>query len=329
MPGTEGHIAVIGEAVADAFPQDGAPTGRLNLQLRPGGSPANTAVALARLGVPTRFLGRLASGRVGRLLRDHLTASGADLSGTVSATGSACLAIASVDGDGKTSYDFYLNGATDWQWRPEELDVGRVAGAVCVHAGSLALALDPGGPVIEALLAAARPNATICLDPNVRPGIVPAATYQERMGRWAGLADIVRLSDEDLVVVRPGANLDAIAAEWHAAGVRLVILTQGSQGALASLSGTRIEVPAEAITVADTVGAGDSFTAGLLRWLWYHGHLGTRLAGVGPDEVRQAMSFAVRVAARTCSVPGADPPWAAGLGLTDLCPADLGPADLG
>jgi fructokinase len=313
VPGSEGHIAVVGEAVADAFPQPGAPAGSLNLQLRPGGSPTNTAVALARLGVPTKFLGRLARGRVGRLLRDHLAASGADLSGVVDAEGSACLAIASVDGDGKTSYDFYLNGATDWQWSPAELGLDQVAGAVCVHAGSLALTMPPGGAVIEALLTAARPAATICLDPNVRPGIVPAATYPARMTRWAGLADIVRLSDEDLVVVRPGAGLDEVAAEWHAAGVRLVILTQGPQGALASLAGTRIEVPAEATEVVDTVGAGDSFTAGLLGWFWRHGLLGAKFAGVGPDEVRQAMLHAVRVAARTCAVPGADPPWAADL----------------
>jgi fructokinase len=308
----DGSVAVIGEAVADAFPS-GASSDGLDLRVRPGGSPVNTAVALARLGVPTRFLGRLSPGVLGTLLRGHLAASGVDLSAVIAAEGSASLAIASVDDEGHTSYDFYLRGATDWAWQPAELAPSRVSGASCVHAGSLALALSP---VIENLLAAVRPSATVSIDPNVRPGIVPATTYQEAIERWAGLADILRMSDEDLAVLRPDGDFDAACAQWHGMGVRLVVLTRGRHGAVASLDGTLVEVPAVPVSVVDTVGAGDSFTAGLLRSLWHQGHLANRLARLKPEDVAQAMAFAVEVAGRTCAVQGADPPWAADLGLT-------------
>lgn len=315
MPGA-GYVAVIGEAVADAFPASAATPDGLDLRVRPGGGPANTAVALARLGVPTRFLGRLSGGVLGTLLRDHLAASGVDLTATVTADGPASLAIAAVGAQGHTTYDFYLRGATDWQWSRAELAASRVAGAQCVHTGSLALALHPGGPLIEELLRAVRASSTVCVDPNVRPGIVPADVYRAGAERWATLADIVRLSDEDLALLRPDRDFARVCEAWHAAGVRLVVLTLGGEGAVASLDGTQVRVPGVPVTVVDTVGAGDSFTAGLLRWLWHHGHLASRLAGTTPDDVARATGFAVQVAARTCAAQGADPPWARDLDIT-------------
>jgi fructokinase len=309
-----GYVAVVGEAIADAFPSAVTADG-LNLRVCPGGSPANTAVALARLGVPTRFLGRLSNGLLGTLLREHVAASGVDLSATVAADGPASLAIAAVDAEGRNTYDFYLNGTTDWAWTADELTGARVAGAACIHAGSMALVLEPGGPLIEDLLARSRESATICIDPNVRPGIVPASTYQAGIERWSRLADILRLSDEDLAMLCPGGDFERACARWHEAGVRLVVLTKGGRGAIGSLDGIRIEAPAVPVRVVDTVGAGDSFSAGLLRWLWRNGHLDARLSGIKPNDVAQALGFAAGVAARVCSVQGANPPWAAELGL--------------
>src|SRR5205807_10230938 len=107
---------------------------------------------------------RLSPCLLGRLLRDHLAASGVDLSATVTAGGTACLAVAAVDAEGRTSYDFYLEGATDWQWSAAELTRERVGDTGCVHAGSLALVTKPGGPLIEALLRAVRRSATVSID---------------------------------------------------------------------------------------------------------------------------------------------------------------------
>jgi fructokinase len=307
-------VAVIGEAVADAFPRAGGAgwPDVLELELRPGGGPANTAVALGRLGTPTRFLGRLAPTRVGQLLRDHVAASGVDLSGTViAAHGTACLAIANVDAEGRTTYDFYLADATDWRWTEAELTLDRLGGAAALHAGSMTLVLPPGGERVEELLASARATGvTVSVDPNVRPGIASAQTYRVAMRRWAALADLVRLSDDDLAVLRPDGDFGAACEEWHAAGVRLVVLTRGPHGASASLAGTRIDVPAVPVAVVDTVGAGDSFTGALLHRLHREGHLAGHLATVTPDHVERALAFGVEVAARTVAVRGADPPWA-------------------
>jgi fructokinase len=303
-----GHIAVIGETVADAFVQPSAPAGTLDLRAYPGGGPANTAVALGRLGTPTYFLGRFSAGLLGGLLRAHLASSGVDLSASVLADGPASLAIAAVDEQGRASYDFYLAGATDWQWRAEEL-AGLPADAVCLHTGSLALALQPGGPLIEDLLAGRRDHATVCIDPNVRLSIVDAEVYPAAMARWCRLAHIVRLSDEDLAAVAPGLDFDQASRRWHEAGVRLVVLTRGGDGAVASLDGARVAVPAVAVDAVDTVGAGDAFTAGLLHTLWHDGHLDNRLADLTVADVALALEFAARTAALTCAVPGADPPW--------------------
>jgi len=304
------YLAVIGEAVADAFVQPKAPDGVLDMRVRPGGSPANVAVALARLGAPTRFIGRLSRGIVGELLRDHLVASGVDVSWCVEAAEEATLAVTALDVAGNASYDFYAHGTADWQWTEDELASRRPTDASCVHAGSLALVLEPGASLITETLETVRGRVTISIDPNVRRRLVPGEVYRERLARWCALADVLRLSDEDLAELAPGSSPEAACDDWHEAGVRLVIITQGARGGLASLDGAKVWTPAVAVDTVDTVGAGDSFTAGALHWLWSHGHLTGMLKTVTARDVEDAMRFAARVAALTCGVAGANPPWA-------------------
>jgi fructokinase len=299
-------VVVIGETVADAFVVASSASG-LDLQVRPGGSPANTAVALGRLGTPTRFVGRLSRGALGESLLAHVAGSRVDVSGCVRSDAPATLAIASLDAAGRASYELYVNGTADWSWTADELGA---IDAACVHTGSLALVLPPGGPLIEAALAAARSRSTISIDPNARPALVSAAVYQARLPIWMGLADILRVSDEDLAYLMPGASIERAFDTWHEAGVALGIVTLGAGGAVASLRGARVAVPAIAVEVVDTVGAGDSFTAGVLHSLAAGDHLGGRLAGVDLAAVERAIRHGVRVAACTCQVRGADPPWA-------------------
>jgi len=304
------YIAVIGEAVADTFVSPDQPEpGALDLRVRPGGGPANTAVALGRLGVPTRFVGRIPRNLLGNLLRDHLTRSGVELSLVAEATEEATLALAAIDEDGHAQYAFYANGTADWQWSAAELAAHSPLAAACVHAGSLALVLDPGGPHIEHLLGALRGKATISIDPNVRPSMVPIEVYQSRLRGWTSIADIFRLSEDDLGLLRPGAGIEEVCDEWHADGVRLVVVTQGAKGSVGSYDGQRIFVPAQPVVTVDTVGAGDAFTAGLLFSLRADGLLGGGLDGLDIAALTRALEFASNVAAETCKVPGADPPW--------------------
>ena len=316
-------IAVVGEVVADAvLPVGGIRGGAAHLTVHPGGGPANVAITLARLGSTARLAARLSDGSLGALCRDHLTASGVDLSTSVAAVEPATLAIARLADDGAARYEFYVDGTADWQWTDAELApvlAGTPDVPVALHTGSLALVLQPSGTAIEQLLAAARATMTVSLDPNLRPSLVHPVQYRSRIDVWASLADIVRLSEDDLDLLWPGSTPEAAAARLHRAGVRLVVISLGAAGAFASLDGAHVRVPVAGTTVVDTVGAGDSFHGGLLHFLGNAGHLGGRLDTLTPDGVLEALEYAARVAAVTVSRAGADPPWA-----HELPPAPVG-----
>ncbi|MFH8978739.1 carbohydrate kinase [Streptomyces sp. NPDC017890] len=316
--GSRGSVDVLGECVADIFEdRDRSGAGGLALRALAGGGPANTAVALARLGTPTRFLGRFSEDAFGTLFRTRLSASGVDLTGSVTTSGPSALAVADLDATGQAAYTFYADGAADWHWTAGELTATRNNDAICLHAGSLALIRRPGGSRIEEHLAQVREHATISIDPNVRPLLVPPSAYHERLPHWCAVADILRLSEDDCALLTPGTGLEEACDTWHAAGARLVVITLGGRGALASLDGGRVTVPAPPTVVVDTVGAGDSFTAALLHRLAGLGHLGGRLDELTLEDVADACSFAAQVAALTCSVLGANPPWADGLAIAD------------
>lgn len=295
-------IAVLGECVADAFADRRA--GELTLRVLPGGGPANTAAALARLGTRVRFLGRLSGDVFGELFRERL--AGVDLSYAIDAGEPSTLAVASLDEDGKARYSFHAEGTADWQWAEAELGGAALDGMRCLHTGSLALVRPPGREAVEAFAAAAATRVTVSVDPNVRPSLADREAYA--VERWCAFADVLRLSDEDLEFLRPGEPAERVCDGWHEAGARLVVVTKGAEGALVSLGGKRVTVPAVKVDVVDTVGAGDAFTAGLLHWLGGRGLLGGRLDGLDLEMAREAAIFAAGVASLACTVPGADLP---------------------
>lgn len=332
-PVTAAPVVVLGECVADAFitpaaapdvtptvaptvigaPDGGAATPSIGLEVRPGGGPANTAVALARLGTPTRFLGRLSTDVFGRLFRAHLSASGVDLGAAVAARETSTLAVAALDPDGRADYSFHAEGAADWEWTAPELDRAAAPPMSCLHTGSLALVRPPGAAHVEELLHEVRERATVSVDPNVRPLLVDPARYRERLPHWCRAADIVRLSDDDLAHLFPGHSSGQLPERaidtFHSWGTRLVVVTLGPDGVLASLDGQRLRVPAPPVEVVDTVGAGDSFMAGFLHALHRDGALGGRLDTLDGDRVTAALTTGAQVAAAVCAVRGADPPW--------------------
>ena len=310
-------IAVVGEVVADAvLPAGGIVDGAAHLTVHPGGGPANTAVTLSRLGSTARFAGRLSGGALGALCRAKLEESLVDLSASESAIEPATLAIARLDATGAASYEFYTEGTADWAWTDASLapliDGPFVGGAapVALHTGSLALALQPSGQVIESLLARARASMTVSIDPNLRPLLVPTSSYRMWINRWARLADIVRVSEDDLELLWPGWTPEQAAVHLHTCGVPLAVVSLGAAGAFASLRGDQVRVPIAPTTLVDTVGAGDSFHGGLLHYLAEAGYLGGRLDSLSTDGLLAALTFASTVSAVTCSRAGANPPWA-------------------
>lgn len=307
-----GRVAVLGEVLADLVAD---PDGRW--VLHPGGSPANTAVGLARLQVPTLLLGRLARGPVGDRLRRHLVGNGVDLSHAVPAEEPASLAFVELDEAGAARYAFYVGGTADFAWRPAEL-AARPPDLVAWHTGSLASWLEPGWQVVAEATAraAADPGVTVSLDPNLRPALLadrPVA--RRRVGELLGSADLVKVSEEDLDWLHPGRPAEEVARDWLAGGPALVVVTLGPRGALAVCADRpAVQVPGQHVQVVDTVGAGDSFTSALLASLYRRGVLGPGFRGALPGlDLPAVVAEAVRASALTCTRPGADPPWPAEL----------------
>ncbi|NEE01671.1 carbohydrate kinase family protein [Phytoactinopolyspora halotolerans] len=311
---TEEQIVVAGEALIDLVAEPGGVYRPV-----PGGSPANVAVGLARLGARTQLLARLGSGAFGRLIREHLEDNRVGLDHAIDADEPATLAVVSLDAAGHATYDFYAEGTADWQWSPDELPDPLPAGTVALCTGSIAAARQPGSPAILQLLRRERERGTaaIVLDPNLRPALLgPPEDVREQWDTLIDLADVVKVSDEDLAWLVPGTGTAEIAKSWAERGPALVVVTRGGDGSVAATAGgTTVEIAAAPVDVVDTVGAGDSFTSGLVDSLRLRGLLGAdarqRLAALGAEELRPILERSARIAAITCGRRGADPPTAA------------------
>lgn len=311
------RLVVVGENVMDLLPTRHGPD---VLRAAPGGGPANTAVAAARLGLPTRLLARIGSDGFGKLIRDRLLAEGLDPSGLIAAEEPSALALATLDENGAARYDFRMDDAADWRWQPGELPESFEPEVRAVHAASIALFREPGASRIEALLRRehGRGQVTVTLDPNIRPDVIgdPAAARALAL-RHAAQAHVVKASDEDLAFLYPEHSPEEAARALAALGPALVVVTLGAKGAFALSHGVSASVPAPQTEVVDTVGAGDSFMGALLQHLDQDNRLGpeprSRLAGLTEQDLTALLSFAATAAAHTVTREGADPPTAADL----------------
>ncbi len=301
---------MVGEALIDLVPAERAGF----YEAAPGGSPANVAIGLARLGVPVRFAARLSGDAFGRRLRAHLAANGVDLSSAIRADQPTSLAIVEVDPLGGVEYDFRVQGTADWQWTDAELAGIPVESVVALHTGSLAAALLPGSEPIERLVQRSRASATISYDPNCRPALTGSReTVVQRVQRLVSLADVVKASAEDLAWLAPGRAPADVAAAWLRCGPALVVITLGAEGVLACARTTAsVFRPGRRIEVVDTVGAGDAFVSALLAALYQRGLLGAHRRGalltIGQPTLVEILDEAVLASAMTCARRGADPP---------------------
>ena len=299
---------VIGEALVDVVrAADGSTTEH------PGGSPANVALGLGRLGRGVDLLTWIGKDARGRLLGEHLGASGVAIVPGSDSASRTSVAVATLSPRGAAAYDF------DLTWQVPERWASPPAPPVVVHTGSIAAILEPGGADVTNVLAAHRESATLTYDPNVRPSLMPRADATRPIVEGlVALADVVKASDEDLAWLVDAPPLET-ARRWAGSGPGLVVVTMGDRGAVALTSdGRQIELLAPAVVVADTVGAGDSFMAGLIDGLWTAGLLGAdrrpALRRISERTVREVIARCIRIAAITVSRPGADPPTRAELG---------------
>jgi fructokinase len=289
-------VLVVGESLVDIVQrQDGT---RVE---HSGGSAANVAVALARLGRPVQLLTAYADDQHGGVLARHLNQSAVGVAGDPHSLDRTATALATIGADGSPTYTF------DIEWRLHPLpDLAPVA----VHACSIGAVLEPGAGDVRRLLEALRPTATISYDVNARPAVTGTGPDLVRaVEAVAALADLVKASDEDLEALYPGEPADQAVDRLLGLGPSAFILTRGRRGATWYGVGGRIDMHAAEAEVADTIGAGDTFAAATLDALWELGALGGRLTGLAPDAIGSVLRHAARAAAVTVSRPGADPPY--------------------
>lgn len=304
-------ILCCGEALIDMIP---SPTGAGRDGFVPysGGAIFNTAIGLGRLGAPTGFLTGLSTDLFGAQLAADLKASHVDAGFAITSDLPTTLAFVRLT-DGHATYTFYDENTAGRSLSPDALpDLPPQIEAL--YFGGISLISEPCADFYAALAIRESTQCTIMLDPNIRPGfITDEQNYRARLARMIAVTDILKVSDEDLDWIMPGDDaVEAKAAALHAQGPKLVIVTRGSAGASAFMTGAdRIDVAAPPTVVVDTVGAGDTFNAGVLAALHSAGALSRRaIAALGPDVVERALSQGAAVAAVTVSRAGANPPWA-------------------
>ncbi len=296
-------FVVVGEALIDLVGQRGGRT----LAAHPGGSPANVALGLARLGVPVTLKTRLGRDAFGEMISAHLEASGVRVDGGPKAGVSTSLAIATLAA-GIASYDFRI------EWDVEALAPLPIE-TRCLHTGSLATVLPPGKARVVDLVERERKRGrvTVSYDPNVRPALLgDAARARPDIERLVALSDVVKVSDEDLSWLYPDRPDEDVAQTWLASGPALVVVTRGAAGVYAVSAGLELHRPAVPLDLVDTVGAGDSFTSGLLDGLHRADLVGgarrDALGAIDEATLASVLDAAALIAAITCSRPGADPP---------------------
>ena len=302
-------FAVCGEALFDVFSTGVTPTG-LALDARIGGSPLNVAVGLARLGQAAGLVTVLSDGFLGERLRQHLEQERVDLSLALEHPAPTTLSLVGVDAQGVPSYAFYGDAGAD-RLLDESILQAWPDGVACIHVGSYSTVMGRTAVTQRALVERERARSLIAYDPNVRLNVEPDVAVWRAQVEWTlSRAHLVKVSDEDLRLLYPGDTSAAFAARALAAGVSLVVVTRGGDGAVGwTPQVSALEVPPVPVEVVDTVGAGDTFQAGLLTWLAEHDRLSSHaLARLHRDELARALGCSARAAAITCSRRGADLP---------------------
>ena len=295
-------VVVCGEALIDVV-ESGDGTRRT----LPGGGPFNTARALARLGVPVAFLGRLATDEDGRRLAALLAADGVRLDLATAGPERTTMARARVGAGGVAEYEFDVTGTSAPNLRLDMVPSSFDAGIEAIYAGSLGLVLEPMASTVMGLVRREGERRAVVLDPNVRPGLLGETEYRDRLRAMVGLSTIVKASETDLAWIYPGTGHEAAAEAMLREGVRVVAVTLGASGAYGAHAATRARVDAPRVDVVDTIGAGDAFGAALVAWLHDH-RLLRRDLELTAEELHAALEYACLAASLACGRAGAEPP---------------------
>ena len=301
-------IVCCGEALIDMLPRT-SKEGAAVYQPLNGGSIFNTAIALGRLGIITGFFSGLSTDFFGESLVAGLKASNVDLKYTKIWDRPSTLAFVKLD-NGQARYSFFDENSASRMLTTKDLP--KLAADVnALHFGSISLIPEPGASTLEALMTREAEKRVICLDPNIRANVIKDRRgYLERINRLIAMCDILKISDEDVTWITGKTDLAVAARKWLNAGAKVVVITRGENGVEVFTKGLSFKQPSVSVKVVDTVGAGDTFTAGFLASLQKAGKLNkAAVAYLDETSLRNAVTYAARAAAVTVSRAGANPPW--------------------
>ena len=300
------HILAIGEALIDVVMTHEQPDFPVEI---PGGSPANVALTLGRLNRPVALATWIGLDERGRLIDFHMNDSGVHVTAASRGASHTSTALARLDESGAASYTF------DLEWAPTP-PIKVPDTAQILEAGSISTIIEPGASAVLDALTRGREHALVCFDPNARPSIMgePEAALAS-IERFIALADVVKVSDEDIEWLTGGAPIDEAVERWLGMGPSLVVVTRGKHGSdVATASGLRFTKTPSDVPVVDTVGAGDSFMGGIIDAMWGMGLRGGEaretLRTLPEEQVRAIIDRASAVSDVTVSRKGANPPWA-------------------
>ncbi|MER8916533.1 carbohydrate kinase [Mesorhizobium sp. M0761] len=301
-------ILCCGEALIDMLPRT-TTQGEPAFAPYVGGAVFNTAIALGRLGAPAGFFSGLSSDLFGGQFREALGAS--KVSSTYAHTSPRPTTLAFVRlTNGQATYTFYDENTAGRMLTTEDLPkLGAEIEAMLF--GAISLISDPAGAAYEEFMKREHERRVMMLDPNIRPNFIPdKAKHLRRIRSMMAMADIVKLSDEDLHWFGEAGSHEDVIRNWLDRGPKLIAVTHGSEGAVGYSRDHKVTVMPHKVEVVDTVGAGDTFNAGILASLHEQGLLTKAgIGGLSEDAIRQALALGAKAAAVTVSRAGANPPW--------------------
>jgi len=291
-------VWVVGEVLIDLIP-DG-----VERKAVVGGGPANTAKALAKLGIATQFIDGISTDMYGQMALKQLHQDGVLLDYVKFSDKPTCLAIVSLNNQGGATYEFLIEGTATFDYTPDWLPEPLTLKPSLLHIGTLVTAIEPAASVLHKWVSAFKAVAPIVFDPNIRPAVMADRNeYVRQVERWIGISSAVKVSDDDIYWLYPDKSIDDVANTWLSMGPELVVITFGDKGLAGYRKGEKVSVDAKKVVVADTVGAGDTVGAILVEAIVEEG-----LANLTGQLLIAKLDRAAKAAAITVSRTGALPP---------------------
>ena len=269
-----------------------------------GGGPANTAKALAKLGIATQFIDGISTDMYGQMALKQLHQDGVLLDYVKFSDKPTCLAIVSLNNAGSATYEFLIDGTATFDYTPDWLPDPLTLKPSLLHIGTLVTAIEPAASVLHKWATTVKGVAPIVFDPNIRPAVMAdRKEYVRQVERWIEISSAVKVSDDDIYWLYPDKSIDDVANSWLGMGPELIVVTFGDKGLSGYRKGEKVSVDAKKVVVADTVGAGDTVGAILVEAIVEEG-----LANLTGQLLIAKLERAAKAAAITVSRTGALPP---------------------